>query len=246
MLSPMNARHSKAILKNPSPCRDPAFYPVHPARPPEPMAKRGLSRQKQFPKLSPTKFHKEPKIHIEPHFFVLAFICVHSRFSTAIFRITKQPRKDAMKNFTGMYAKSICGAISRWDRIRFGGTIRWLASTQGLNSYLGTRRILLKDFGKWAKSIAAKVRAICSAQAKALDIPLIYLCSASIDKEVYVPLPEMKTELRTLFFAILLPSWFRVFRDQPNALSSLAARMSISSLVRFSVKAKRRIFSIPS
>ena len=56
-----------------------------------------------------------------------------------------------MKEFMGMYAKSICGAISGWDRIRFRGTIRWLASTQGLNSYLGTRRILLKDFGKWAK-----------------------------------------------------------------------------------------------
>lgn len=90
-----------------------------------------------------------------------------------------------MKEFMGMYAKSICGAISGWDRIRFRGTIRWLASTQGLNSYLGTRRILLKDFGKWAESVTARVRAICSAQAEALGIPTIYLRSAAIDKEAY-------------------------------------------------------------
>jgi DNA-binding MarR family transcriptional regulator len=90
-----------------------------------------------------------------------------------------------MKNFMEMYAKNICGAISGWDRIRFRGTIRWLANTSGINSYLSTRNILLKDFGKWAESITAKVRSMCADQAKQLDIPMIYLPSASIDKEAY-------------------------------------------------------------
>lgn len=90
-----------------------------------------------------------------------------------------------MKNLMGMYAKSICGAISGWDRIRFRGTIRWLANTNGINSYLSTRHILLKDFGTWAESITAKVRSRCAEQAKHLDIPMIYLPSASIDKEAY-------------------------------------------------------------
>lgn len=90
-----------------------------------------------------------------------------------------------MKNFMGMYAKSIVGAISGWDRIRFRGTIRWLANTAGINSYLSTRNILLKDFGKWAESITAKVRSLCNEQAQRLDIPMIYLPAASIDKEAY-------------------------------------------------------------
>lgn len=90
-----------------------------------------------------------------------------------------------MKNFTEMYAKSIVGAISGWDRIRFRGTIRWLANTAGINSYLSTRGILLKDFGRWAESITAKVRSLCATQADALGIPMIYLPSASIDKEAY-------------------------------------------------------------
>lgn len=88
-----------------------------------------------------------------------------------------------MKNFIEMYAKNICGAISGWDRIRFRGTIRWLANTKGINSYLSTRNILLKDFATWAESITAKVRSLCAEQAKQLDIPMIYLPSASIDKE---------------------------------------------------------------
>jgi hypothetical protein len=88
-----------------------------------------------------------------------------------------------MKNFMEMYNKIICGAISGWDRLRFRGTIRWLSNGSGINSYLSYRNILLKDFSKWAESITAKVRSKCAMQAEHLDIPLIYLQSASIDKE---------------------------------------------------------------
>jgi hypothetical protein len=80
-----------------------------------------------------------------------------------------------MKKFMEMYAKNICGAISGWDRIRFRGTIRWLANTSGINSYLCSRNILLKNFGAWAENITKNVRSLCSDQAKALDIPMIYL-----------------------------------------------------------------------
>ena len=88
-----------------------------------------------------------------------------------------------MKNFMEMYAKNINGAISGWDRLRFRGTIRWLANTSGINSYLSTRNILLKNFKPWAEAITTKVRSLCADQANQLDIPMIYLPSASIDKE---------------------------------------------------------------
>jgi hypothetical protein len=90
-----------------------------------------------------------------------------------------------MIEFMKMYAKSIVGAISGWDRIRFRGTMRWLASTQGIGTYLSCHGILLKDFGKWAESATAKVRSLCSAQAERLGIPIIYLRSAGADKEAY-------------------------------------------------------------
>ena len=60
-----------------------------------------------------------------------------------------------MQKLFEMYSGKILGAISGWDRIRFRGTIRWLASTEGMGSYLGTREILLKDFGRWAQSLWA-------------------------------------------------------------------------------------------
>lgn len=88
-----------------------------------------------------------------------------------------------MQRLMELYHKSIRGAISGWDRIRFRGTIRWLANTRGINAYLGTRRILLKDFGKWAEGLTLRVRQACAAQAEALGIPMVYLGKSGVDKD---------------------------------------------------------------
>lgn len=88
-----------------------------------------------------------------------------------------------MKEFMQLYKNHIQGAISSWDRLHFRGTIRWLANISGLHTYLSHCGILLKEFGKWAGSITAKVRELCTEQAKRLDIPIIYLPSSAIDKE---------------------------------------------------------------
>jgi hydrogenase expression/formation protein HypD len=60
-----------------------------------------------------------------------------------------------------VYAKDLLGSIHGWDRIRFRGTYRWLASVSGLGRFLGANDILLKDFGRFAEGLTAKVRAWC-------------------------------------------------------------------------------------
>ena len=47
---------------------------------------------------------------------------------------------------TELYQKKIMGAISGLDRIRFRGTLRWLANKSGLSTFMSHRHILLKDF----------------------------------------------------------------------------------------------------
>jgi len=88
-----------------------------------------------------------------------------------------------MKKLLELYADKIVGAISGWDRIRFRGTIRWLASTRGLGTFMGKYGLLLKDFGRWAETITNKVRACCEARAEEMAIPQIYLKSSAVDKE---------------------------------------------------------------
>lgn len=88
-----------------------------------------------------------------------------------------------MPELSELYSDKITGAISGWDRIRFRGTIRWLASANGLGAYLGSSRILLKDFGAWANGITKRIRSACAQQAERLGIPVLYLRKAAIDKE---------------------------------------------------------------
>ena len=46
-----------------------------------------------------------------------------------------------------VYGDKIMGAIKGWDRIRFRGTLRWLANVDGLRRCLAMSGVLLKDFG---------------------------------------------------------------------------------------------------
>ena len=82
-----------------------------------------------------------------------------------------------------MYSQKVFGAIRGLDRIRFRGTLRWLASDGGMMSFLGEMGVLLKDFGKWAEKKTYEVRRSCDEAAEKQGIPMIYLESSSLDKE---------------------------------------------------------------
>jgi len=88
-----------------------------------------------------------------------------------------------MKKLFELYSDIADGAIHGWDRIRFRGTIRWLASTRGINTYLQDRGILIKDFKQWAQGITTRVRSASEEQAKRLGITIRYLNRSGIDKE---------------------------------------------------------------
>ncbi|MFO1044586.1 MAG: hypothetical protein U0941_22665 [Planctomycetaceae bacterium] len=64
-----------------------------------------------------------------------------------------------MKSFLQQMSSKIKGALSGLDRVRFRGTIRWLSSLRGMGSYMGTMKILLKDFKKWGKARTAEIEA---------------------------------------------------------------------------------------
>jgi hypothetical protein len=82
-----------------------------------------------------------------------------------------------------LYGDKVLGAIKGLDRIRFRGTLRWLANADGLRSCLSHSGILLKHFSQWAEAKTLKLRQGCSQQAQALGIPTEYLNSSAVDKE---------------------------------------------------------------
>jgi len=82
-----------------------------------------------------------------------------------------------------LYKEKIMGTISGLDRIRFRGTLRWLANESGINKFLGSQGILLKSFTDWAKNITSDIRECCDNRAKEYGIETLYLDSSGINKE---------------------------------------------------------------
>jgi hypothetical protein len=82
-----------------------------------------------------------------------------------------------------LYQDKIMGAIKGLDRIRFRGTLRWLATKSGLASFMSHSHILLKDFSGWVEGLTAMIRRSCESRARELGIEVRYLRSGGIDKE---------------------------------------------------------------
>lgn len=82
-----------------------------------------------------------------------------------------------------LYTGKLFGAIRGLDRIRFRGTLRWLANERGMYTYLSSINVLLKDFYIWAEKQTEIIRSSCTQRAKDKGIPIEYLNSSSVDKE---------------------------------------------------------------
>lgn len=88
-----------------------------------------------------------------------------------------------MKSFLQQHARNILGTVQGFDRLRFRGTFRQLAYTDGMLSMLSFLRVLLKDFGEFAEQTTTKLRSGVQAVANQAGQPIRYLSSSSIDKE---------------------------------------------------------------
>jgi hypothetical protein len=82
-----------------------------------------------------------------------------------------------------LYPDKILGAIRGLDRIRFRGTLRWLASKRGLATFMGHSHILLKDFSHWVNGLTTQIRDSCQRRAEELGVGVRYLAGSGVNKE---------------------------------------------------------------
>jgi hypothetical protein len=88
-----------------------------------------------------------------------------------------------MQTFLQRFGASIHGVLSGFDRVRFRGTQRLLANLRGMACYLSMHSVLLKDFARFAQEATANIKRDVTAQATALDRPVVYLADAQRRKE---------------------------------------------------------------
>jgi hypothetical protein len=88
-----------------------------------------------------------------------------------------------MQSFIQRHAANVIGVLNGFDRVRLRGTLRWLANTQGMLSYLYAAKILLKEFKDYAVGVTERIRAASHQLAEEAGRPLMYLNSTAISKE---------------------------------------------------------------
>lgn len=123
-----------------------------------------------------------------------------------------------MQTFLRRMSSKIKGTLSGLDRVRFRGTIRWLSSLRGMTTYLGTMKILLKDFTNWGKVRTAEIDAATTALAQEAGRPVIYLSSSAVRKETLamdIALSDNITQGLIAVFKCVEPCWS--FKVGPNA-----------------------------
>ena len=88
-----------------------------------------------------------------------------------------------METFLTRHRDEIKGVLSGFDRIRFRGTLRWLATASGLESYLVTSRILLKEFKPWALGLTEQIKQATTKLAASLERPIRFVTNSRFSKE---------------------------------------------------------------
>ena len=122
-----------------------------------------------------------------------------------------------MQSFLQRMGSKIKGTLSGFDRVRFRGTIRWLSSLRGMGAYLGTMRILLKDFTDWGKARTSEIEVATKELAKEADCPVVYLSSSQLRKETLaleIARDNKVTEGLIAVFKCVEPCWS--FKVGPN------------------------------
>lgn len=89
-----------------------------------------------------------------------------------------------MQSFIQRHRSKILGVLSGFDRLVFRGNVRQIAGPEGMQHFLNWRGVLLKNFGKYAESVTARVKAAAEATLKRAGRRRVeYLESPNVNKE---------------------------------------------------------------
>jgi len=88
-----------------------------------------------------------------------------------------------MERFLDRHKDRIVGSISGFDRMRFTGTLRWMAHVEGMGKFLNSQGILLKNFGSSIETVSGQIKEYAYGIAETKGRPVEYVASSSESKE---------------------------------------------------------------
>src|SRR5438445_13589118 len=88
-----------------------------------------------------------------------------------------------MQQFIAKHQDQVSGALSGFDRLVFRGTLRSIAHAAGMNQYLCSNDILLKNFGSHVEQVSQRLKTASLTEAMAARRPVRYLASSALSKQ---------------------------------------------------------------
>jgi hypothetical protein len=141
---------------------------------------------------------------------------------------TTKEEKGAMQEFIARHKDQIIGTLSGFDRLVFRGTLRSIAYPDGMQSYLRSNGILLKDFGPHAERVSADIKKASLSHAETLGRPVQYLSSSATSKEEQARQIASNDEVREGLIAVLTCvepcKTFDIYRNRQEKKLELVAR----------------------
>jgi len=91
-----------------------------------------------------------------------------------------------VEKFLRRFRDKVIGVLCGWDRIRFQGSRRWLASVMGFKHYLDLAKVLLRDFREHALASTARLRQSIEERETQQGREVHFLPSSKTDKDAEV------------------------------------------------------------
>jgi hypothetical protein len=88
-----------------------------------------------------------------------------------------------MERFLNRHANRVMGRISGFDRMVFRATLPYLSHAAGMEKFLGSQKVLLKDFGHYLEGLSAGIKKHAEQIAEAEKRPVQYVASSAESKE---------------------------------------------------------------
>jgi hypothetical protein len=133
-----------------------------------------------------------------------------------------------MHEFIAKHHDKITGTLSGFDRLVFRGTLRSIAHKEGMDRYLWTNEVLLKNFGSHVEQVSRRLKEASLAEAEALGRPVKYLTSSQVSKEEIARGLAAKQGIRDGLVCVLRcvePCWsFEIYRNREKRKLELEPR----------------------
>jgi hypothetical protein len=88
-----------------------------------------------------------------------------------------------VNEFVAAHEGDVMGVLEGFDRVVFRGTLSSICYPQGMGAFIGSLKVLYKDYGRFAQGLSERLKKHAQQMARSARRPFVYVASPSASKE---------------------------------------------------------------